>query len=193
MHIEGACAFQKTQLVDAIVQARVGDALRVASWMLHIGVTSDGLQAVCSEAMQVIGRGFRSDPDSIDQVVAADATVSNILTLVDSTTLTSLLTVRYHSLLKQHSTALWGNSGSEFIRRRAALADELGGRTRRRHLGLARGAGRHAFVEHRLRVSDRRAAESVRPASMRGERRLRLVALALLLVALATMAVARYS
>ena len=49
------------------------------------------------------------------------------------------------------------------------------------------------FVEHRLRVNDRSAAESIRPASMRGERRLRLVALALLLVALATMAVARYS
>ena len=49
------------------------------------------------------------------------------------------------------------------------------------------------FVERRLRANDTRAAESVRPASMRGERRLRLIALALLLVALATMAVARYS
>ena len=49
------------------------------------------------------------------------------------------------------------------------------------------------FVERRLRVNDRSAAESIRPTAMRGERRLRLVALALLLVALATMAVARYS
>ena len=49
------------------------------------------------------------------------------------------------------------------------------------------------FVERRLRINDRSAAESIRPTAMRGERRLRLVALALLLVALATMAVARYS
>lgn len=71
----------ESMLIDAIVDAREGDAVRIAARMLRTGVALDAMEGICSEAMQAIGSGFTPCPACIDEVAAANQTVDQILNL----------------------------------------------------------------------------------------------------------------
>ena len=71
----------ETALMDAILETRGHDAVRVAARMLRAGVTMRTVEGVCSEAMNSLGRGFRPQRVCIGDVVAADRIVSRVLDL----------------------------------------------------------------------------------------------------------------
>ncbi len=68
-----------TLLVDAILDTREREALRLAAQLLNSGLTLAEVEGLCSEAMQVIGSQFRPDTECIEEIVVADWIISEIL------------------------------------------------------------------------------------------------------------------
>lgn len=69
----------ENRLIDAILDARESDALQLADHLLQSGIPRTGIESLCTEAMQVLGRQFRPDPLCIDHLVTADLIISGIL------------------------------------------------------------------------------------------------------------------
>jgi hypothetical protein len=71
----------ETALIDALVDLRELDAIRIAAGMLRTGMTIGVVEDICSEAMQAIGRGFVPCPECIEEVVTADHIADKIVNL----------------------------------------------------------------------------------------------------------------